>query len=98
MTGNYTTYSASDMCTSPANDTGFIFPGIFNQVLVDSLAPSTKYFYVVGDDVRPFFLLYPSSFNFQECVKFKQAVGDLAPQRFGPSCLIQQKRICVEAF
>lgn len=50
-TGNYTTYSASDLCTAPANTTGYIFPGIFNRVVVDGLTPSTRYYYSVGDPV-----------------------------------------------
>lgn len=50
--GTYTTYTPADMCTSPANDTGYIFPGIFNQVLVEGLTPSTKYYYTVGDEVN----------------------------------------------
>lgn len=49
QTGTYSTYYPSDLCTSPANDTGYIFPGFFNAVLVSNLLPSTKYFYTVGD-------------------------------------------------
>lgn len=50
--GNSTTYYPSDLCTSPANDTGYIFPGFFNAVLVSGLTPNTKYYYVVGDPVN----------------------------------------------
>ncbi len=51
QTGNSTTYYPSDLCTSPANDTGYIFPGFFNAVLISNLLPSTKYYYTVGDPV-----------------------------------------------
>ena len=50
-TGTYTTYLPSDLCTSPANDTGYIFPGFFNAVTLENLMPSTKYYYTVGDPV-----------------------------------------------
>jgi len=53
-TGSSSTYMPSDMCTSPANDTGYIFPGYFNAVLVKDLLPSTKYYYVVGDPAVSF--------------------------------------------
>lgn len=52
--GNSTTYTPADLCTSPANDTGYIFPGRFQRVLVDNLSPNTKYYYVVGDMVQAF--------------------------------------------
>jgi hypothetical protein len=50
-TGSSSTYYPSDLCTSPANDTGYLFPGFFNAVLVKGLLPATKYYYVVGDPV-----------------------------------------------
>ena len=58
-TGNSTTYYPSDLCTAPANTTGYIFPGFFNGVLVTGLAPSTKYYYVVGDPVSTLTRLPP---------------------------------------
>jgi hypothetical protein len=38
------------MCGAPANATGFIDPGMMHNALLDGLTPSTRYYYVYGDD------------------------------------------------
>ena len=50
-TGGSHTYTASDMCGSPANkSTLFIDPGFLHDVLVRGLLPSTSYYYQYGSD------------------------------------------------
>lgn len=42
------TYSASDMCESPANSSGFWNPGFIYDVLLSDLRPNMKYYYSFG--------------------------------------------------
>ena len=56
-TGRTQTYYPADLCTAPANDTGYIFPGFFNAVVVGDLLPSTKYYYTVGDPVSALLII-----------------------------------------
>ena len=51
--GTSTTYSAEDMCQSPANQTmqkWFRDPGMIHHVLLKGLKPSTQYFYQYGHE------------------------------------------------
>eukprot|EP00944_MAST-04C_sp_MAST-4C-sp1_P011916 g11916.t1 len=51
--GTSTTYSAQDMCQSPANQTmqqWFRNPGMIHHVLLKGLKPSTRYFYQYGHE------------------------------------------------
>ncbi|CAF1150011.1 unnamed protein product [Didymodactylos carnosus] len=53
MNGTTVTYTASDMCEGKANTWGpqtFIDPGFMHTILLNSLRPSTTYFYRVGTD------------------------------------------------
>ncbi|KAK3704751.1 hypothetical protein QZH41_009742, partial [Actinostola sp. cb2023] len=50
-TGTFKTYKASDMCSSPANTTGFRDPGNIHEVLLTDLKPSTTYYYQFGSDM-----------------------------------------------
>lgn len=47
---NTTTYTAKDMCGSPATDFGYRDPGMIHQVVMDNLKPEYKYEYKFGDD------------------------------------------------
>lgn len=51
-TGATHTYSAADMCGSPANDTAYVAPGSLQIVSLDNLTESTQYFFIYGDSVR----------------------------------------------
>ena len=44
------TYTAKDMCGSPATDVGYRDPGKIHQVTMDNLKPETQYEYKFGDD------------------------------------------------
>ena len=81
--GTSTTYSASDMCQSPANRTmqlWFRDPGMIHHVLVKGLKPGTEYFYEYGhiDDggsnsifsAERSFVTRPSVDNLESSVKF----------------------------
>lgn len=46
------TYSRQELCGPPANDAGFVDPGLFHAALVEGLTPGQRYYYVVGDEVR----------------------------------------------
>lgn len=49
MTGNISkTYTANDMCSSPANGTQFVDPGFIHDVLLTNLKPGTQYYYSYG--------------------------------------------------
>lgn len=53
VNGTTTTYEASDMCEGKANRIGpqtFIDPGYMHTILLNSLRPSTTYYYRVGSD------------------------------------------------
>ena len=45
VTGLTHTYNASTLCGHPANDTGYVAPGTFNNATIIT-KPSTRYFYV----------------------------------------------------
>ena len=50
-TGVSHTYSASDMCGSPANRSDvFVDPGFLHDVVISELLPSTSYYYQYGSD------------------------------------------------
>lgn len=49
---NVTTYTAADLCGAPANSTGWKAPGMINSGVMAGLEPNTRYYYVVGDEVR----------------------------------------------
>ena len=51
-TGTTHTYSAADMCGSPANDTAYVAPGSLHVVTLSNLTDSTEYYYAFGDPVR----------------------------------------------
>mmetsp|Transcript_9969 Transcript_9969/g.25744 ORF Transcript_9969/g.25744 Transcript_9969/m.25744 type:complete len:152 (+) Transcript_9969:3876-4331(+) len=44
------TYSADDLCGSPATDVGFVDPGYFHSALLTSLVPGETVYYRVGSD------------------------------------------------
>ena len=44
------TYTAKDMCGSPATDVGYRDPGMIHQVTMDNLKPGYRYEYKFGDD------------------------------------------------
>uniref|UniRef100_A0A383VVS5 Purple acid phosphatase n=1 Tax=Tetradesmus obliquus TaxID=3088 RepID=A0A383VVS5_TETOB len=44
------TYSRQELCGPPANDAGFVDPGLFHAALVEGLTPGQRYYYVVGDE------------------------------------------------
>ena len=47
---NTSTYTAKDMCGSPATDFGYRDPGMIHQVVLDNLSPGQRYQYKFGDD------------------------------------------------
>ena len=47
---NTSTYSAKDMCGSPATDFGYRDPGMLHHVTMDKLSPEQHYQYKFGDD------------------------------------------------
>lgn len=47
---NTSTYTAKDMCGSPATDFGYRDPGMIHQVTLDNLTPGQRYQYKFGDD------------------------------------------------
>ena len=52
-TGSSGTYTASMMCSAPANQTGqqfFIDPGLMHRVLLQGLQPDTDYWYSFGNE------------------------------------------------
>lgn len=49
---NISTYTSADMCGAPANSTGWKKPGMINSGVMTDLEPNTRYYYVVGDQVR----------------------------------------------
>jgi hypothetical protein len=51
------TYTRQELCGPPANDVGFVDPGLFHAALVEGLQPGQRYYYVVGDEVRLLVLL-----------------------------------------
>ena len=57
--GTTHTYTAADLCGSPANSTGYVAPGSFHNVTLANLTASTHYFYRFGDPVRATMLLHP---------------------------------------
>lgn len=62
------TYSASDMCESPANSSGFWNPGFIYDVLLSDLRPNMKYYYSFGTkDVCQIFYLRIYQKNNTEC-------------------------------
>ena len=52
------TYSASDMCESPANSSVFRDPGFIYDVLLVDLLPNTKYYYSYGTEGVSFLNIY----------------------------------------
>ena len=48
---NVTSYTRAEMCGPPANATGWSDPGLLHKALLTGLAPSTRYYYIVGDPV-----------------------------------------------
>eukprot|EP00731_Ephydatia_muelleri_P012121 Em0006g1015a len=43
------TYSATDMCGSPATDFGFRDPGLIHRATMNNLTPGQTYYYIFGD-------------------------------------------------
>ncbi len=52
VTANVSTYTPADLCDAPANSTGWKEPGTINSGVMTGLEPNTRYYYVVGDEVR----------------------------------------------
>lgn len=51
VTGNTSkTYTADDMCSSPANGSAFVDPGFIHDVLLTNLTQGTRYYYTYGSD------------------------------------------------
>jgi hypothetical protein len=46
------TYTGGDMCDQPAQERGFMTPGLIWVADMTKLLPGTKYYYQVGDQVR----------------------------------------------
>ena len=68
------TYTASDMCGPPANDsTHFIEPGYLHDVLLTDLQPSTVYYYKYGSE---------GTFSNVSTFKTAAASGDPRPFKF----------------
>lgn len=47
------TFTVHDMCGPPANSTGWVDPGVFHSAVLEGLQPGMRYYYIVGDEVRP---------------------------------------------
>lgn len=46
------TYARADMCYAPASTIGWVDPGMFHSALLEGLEPVSRYYYIVGDEVR----------------------------------------------
>ena len=42
------TYTAEDLCNTPANSTGWASPGVIHTAIMTALQPGTRYYYSVG--------------------------------------------------
>ena len=79
------TYSASDMCLSPANTTGFWKPGNIFDVVLKGLEPNTRYFYSYGSEgVRNDFKFFFGQLNvenlyFIRCLSLFEMVANCPP-------------------
>jgi hypothetical protein len=51
--GTYSSYTAADMCSQPANAWGYSSPGVINTAVLQQLAPNTTYYYTFGQEVSP---------------------------------------------
>lgn len=49
--GTYSTYTAADLCSQPANAWGYSTPGFINTAVLQGLQPNTTYYYMFGDEV-----------------------------------------------
>ena len=52
------TYTAADLCGSPANSTGYVPPGSLHVATLDGLMPSMRYYYTFGDPVSQYMISY----------------------------------------
>ncbi|KII74439.1 putative inactive purple acid phosphatase 27 [Thelohanellus kitauei] len=62
-------YTASDMCGSPANSSGYMDPGFIHDVVLFNLKPNEKYWYYVGTELV---MMFFSLRNILECFNLKR--------------------------
>ena len=46
------TYTRQELCGPPANDAGWVEPGMLHAAVIGGLEPRRRYYYVYGDEVR----------------------------------------------